>query len=33
MTRTPEANIRIDLPVIWIMLLVLTAGALIRTFR
>ncbi len=33
MTRTPEANIRVDLLVIWPAILLTGVGALVRTFR
>jgi hypothetical protein len=32
-TRTPEANIRVDLLVIWPALLILTVWAVVRVFR
>ena len=31
--RTPEANIRIDLPVIWLALAILSAWAIFRSLR
>lgn len=31
--RTPEANIRIDLPVIWALLVVISAWAIFRALR
>lgn len=32
-TRTPEANIRVDLLIIWPVLFILTVWAVVRTFR
>lgn len=33
MVRTPEANIRVDLMIIWPVLLILSAWAVVRTLR